>query len=291
MASRNFCTTAELAAELGDPDLGVIDGSWHLPNTGRLGEVEFRAGHIPGAVFFDIDTIADHDQGLPHMLPKPEALAEEMTRARARRRHALRRLRRARPVRGGAGLVDAARLWRRGRPHPRRRPAEMDRRRPAARDRRRRTRARARSRRGSTKASSPRSSEVREALATGSAQVVDARSGRTVPRRSARAAAGPQERPHARQPQPALRRHRRARLAQSPGRAQGRRSPSTGSISRSPSSPPAARASARRSWRSRSRRPAARSPASTTARGPNGAGATTARSRPGRPERGPRARH
>ena len=79
MPSRNFRTTAELAAELGDPDLGIIDASWHLPNTGRTGATEFRLKHIPGAVFFDIDLIADHDQGLPHMLPKPDALAKAMT--------------------------------------------------------------------------------------------------------------------------------------------------------------------------------------------------------------------
>jgi thiosulfate/3-mercaptopyruvate sulfurtransferase len=79
MPARNFRTTAELAAELGDPDLGVIDASWHLPNTGRIGAAEFRLAHIPGAVFFDIDTIADHDQGLPHMLPKPDVLARAMT--------------------------------------------------------------------------------------------------------------------------------------------------------------------------------------------------------------------
>jgi thiosulfate/3-mercaptopyruvate sulfurtransferase len=79
MASRNFCTTDELAAELGDADLGVIDASWHLPNTGRMGAAEFRLSHIPGAVFFDIDTIADLNTALPHMLPKPEALAKEMS--------------------------------------------------------------------------------------------------------------------------------------------------------------------------------------------------------------------
>jgi thiosulfate/3-mercaptopyruvate sulfurtransferase len=79
MPSRNFCTTVELAAEIGDPDLGVIDGSWHLPNTGRLGAVEFPLGHIPGAVYFDIDTIADREVPLPHMLPKPDLLEKEMT--------------------------------------------------------------------------------------------------------------------------------------------------------------------------------------------------------------------
>jgi thiosulfate/3-mercaptopyruvate sulfurtransferase len=78
MSSRNFCTTSELAAELGDSDLGVIDASWHLQPAGRIGASEFLQGHIPGAVFFDIDTIADLDQGLPHMLPKPEPLATAM---------------------------------------------------------------------------------------------------------------------------------------------------------------------------------------------------------------------
>jgi thiosulfate/3-mercaptopyruvate sulfurtransferase len=79
MPSQNFRTTAELAADLGDPDLGVIDASWHLPNAGRTGTAEFRLKHIPRAVFFDIDTVADRDQDLPHMLPKPETLAHAMT--------------------------------------------------------------------------------------------------------------------------------------------------------------------------------------------------------------------
>jgi thiosulfate/3-mercaptopyruvate sulfurtransferase len=79
MPSRNFRATADLASELGDPNLGVIDASWHLPNSGRTGAVEFRIKHIPGAVFFDIDTIADRDQDLPHMLPKPDMLAKAMS--------------------------------------------------------------------------------------------------------------------------------------------------------------------------------------------------------------------
>ena len=65
----NFVSTEWLAAHLGEPDLGVIDASWHLPPTGRNGEAEFREGHIPGAVFFNIDIIADTSSGLPHMLP------------------------------------------------------------------------------------------------------------------------------------------------------------------------------------------------------------------------------
>jgi thiosulfate/3-mercaptopyruvate sulfurtransferase len=78
MTSQNFVTTEWLAAHLGEPGLGLIDASWHLPPTGRNGEAEFRAGHIPGAVFFNIDVIADTSSGLPHMLPDPVAFSSAM---------------------------------------------------------------------------------------------------------------------------------------------------------------------------------------------------------------------
>jgi thiosulfate/3-mercaptopyruvate sulfurtransferase len=79
MARENFVSADWLAARLGDPEVGIIDGSWHLPLTGRVGADEFRIGHIPGAVFFDIDVIADASTGLPHMLPDPQKFADEMT--------------------------------------------------------------------------------------------------------------------------------------------------------------------------------------------------------------------
>jgi thiosulfate/3-mercaptopyruvate sulfurtransferase len=69
-------STDWLAAHLGDGDLRVVDGSWHMPQLGRDARKEFVAAHIPGAVFFDIDEIADHTTALPHMLPSPEAFAE-----------------------------------------------------------------------------------------------------------------------------------------------------------------------------------------------------------------------
>ena len=78
MGTKNFVSTEWLAAHLHDPALGIIDGSWHLPTTGRNARAEFRAGHIPGAVFFDIDEIADSSSGLPHMLPQPLAFAAAM---------------------------------------------------------------------------------------------------------------------------------------------------------------------------------------------------------------------
>jgi len=47
----------------------VVDSTWHMPQLQRNARREFEEGHIPGAVFFDIDEIADRATPLPHMLP------------------------------------------------------------------------------------------------------------------------------------------------------------------------------------------------------------------------------
>jgi thiosulfate/3-mercaptopyruvate sulfurtransferase len=69
-------STEWLAKRLDEPDLRVLDGTWHMPQLKRDARAEFVAAHIPGAVFFDIDRIADHSTPLPHMLPTAEAFAE-----------------------------------------------------------------------------------------------------------------------------------------------------------------------------------------------------------------------
>jgi len=68
-------TTEWLAKELGTPDLRVLDGTWHMPQLKRDPRAEFTQAHIPGAVFFDIDAIADHATSLPHMLPDAATFA------------------------------------------------------------------------------------------------------------------------------------------------------------------------------------------------------------------------
>ncbi|PWL17895.1 3-mercaptopyruvate sulfurtransferase [Falsochrobactrum shanghaiense] len=65
----------ELKERLGEPGLAIVDASWYLPAAGRNGREEYDAAHIPGAVFFDQDEIADKDSGLPHTLPSPELFA------------------------------------------------------------------------------------------------------------------------------------------------------------------------------------------------------------------------
>ncbi len=74
--TRWLVSTDWLADHIGDPDIVVIDGSWHLAGRGRDARAEYEAEHIPGAVFFDIDAIADTSIPLPHMLPSAETFAE-----------------------------------------------------------------------------------------------------------------------------------------------------------------------------------------------------------------------
>ncbi len=69
LASRWLVSTEWLAARLNDPDVAIVDGSFYLPALKRDAQAEYLAAHVPGAVRFDIDAIADHSTNLPHMLP------------------------------------------------------------------------------------------------------------------------------------------------------------------------------------------------------------------------------
>lgn len=71
-------TTQWLAGELSAPDLRILDATWFLPSEGRDAAAEFAAGHIPGAVFFDINAIADQSNSLPTMLPSAEQFAVQI---------------------------------------------------------------------------------------------------------------------------------------------------------------------------------------------------------------------
>lgn len=73
-----FVSTEWLASRLTDPSIVILDGSWFLPTANRKPYEEYLAGHIPGAVYFDMDEIADKSTGLPHMLPSPEVFAREV---------------------------------------------------------------------------------------------------------------------------------------------------------------------------------------------------------------------
>lgn len=64
-----------LAARLGRPEVVILDASWYLPVTRRSAREEYLAGHIPGARFFDLDQASAPGTDLPHMLPSDEGFA------------------------------------------------------------------------------------------------------------------------------------------------------------------------------------------------------------------------
>jgi thiosulfate/3-mercaptopyruvate sulfurtransferase len=76
LPSRWLRSAEWLAGELGKDNVVVVDGSFYLPAMKRDAKAEYLSGHIPGAVFFDIDAIADHSTDLPHMLPGPAQFSE-----------------------------------------------------------------------------------------------------------------------------------------------------------------------------------------------------------------------
>lgn len=69
-------STEWLADHLDDEKVVILDGTSHLPTTGRDAAAEFADKHIPGAMRFDIDRISDQSASLPHMLPSPERFAQ-----------------------------------------------------------------------------------------------------------------------------------------------------------------------------------------------------------------------
>jgi thiosulfate/3-mercaptopyruvate sulfurtransferase len=82
----------------------VVDGSFYLPAMKRDPGAEYLAGHIPGAVRFDIDEIADKSIPLPHMLPSPEQFAQAVGRLGISDRDTI-------VVYDGAGLFSSPRVW------------------------------------------------------------------------------------------------------------------------------------------------------------------------------------
>lgn len=74
----DLVSTQWLADHLRSADLVVLDASLHMPNAGRDARAEYEQRHIPGARFFDIEFLSDHDAATPHMLPSADNFAQGM---------------------------------------------------------------------------------------------------------------------------------------------------------------------------------------------------------------------
>jgi thiosulfate/3-mercaptopyruvate sulfurtransferase len=103
-SSRWLLSTDWLAERLGAGDLVVVDGSYYLPAMQRDAAAEYLAGHIPGAPRFDIDAIADHSNPLPHMLPDAAQFARDVGTLGIADTDTI-------VVYDGAGMYGAPRVW------------------------------------------------------------------------------------------------------------------------------------------------------------------------------------
>jgi thiosulfate/3-mercaptopyruvate sulfurtransferase len=97
-------STDWLAQHLDAPDVRVVDGSYFMPYTGRDARAQYDERHIPDAVFFDINEIADTDNPLPHMMPRQEKFASRVRQLGLGDGNRI-------IVYDGPGLFSAARVW------------------------------------------------------------------------------------------------------------------------------------------------------------------------------------
>lgn len=102
--TRPLVSAEWLHDNLGRDDVKVVDATWFLPNQSRDGHAEYLREHIPGAVYFPIDEIADKTSSLPHMLPGAEQFSEAAGAMGIGREDTI-------VVYDAVGLFSAARVW------------------------------------------------------------------------------------------------------------------------------------------------------------------------------------
>ncbi|GHK57725.1 hypothetical protein KPZU09_74610 [Klebsiella pneumoniae] len=76
MSTSFFVAADWLAEHIDDPEIQIIDARMAPAGQEALRDMaaEYRAGHVPNALFFDIEALSDHTSPLPHMMPRAEAL-------------------------------------------------------------------------------------------------------------------------------------------------------------------------------------------------------------------------
>jgi thiosulfate/3-mercaptopyruvate sulfurtransferase len=71
-------STEWLALHITEPHIRIVDSSFKQPGITPTAHQDYERGHIPGAVFFDIDDVAMPGTELPHIVPSPELFAQKM---------------------------------------------------------------------------------------------------------------------------------------------------------------------------------------------------------------------
>jgi thiosulfate/3-mercaptopyruvate sulfurtransferase len=69
--TKNIISPVKLNKIINSDRLKIIDCRWYI-NDKKKGREEYNNGHIPGAIYFDLEKNSDLDNHIPHMLPKKE---------------------------------------------------------------------------------------------------------------------------------------------------------------------------------------------------------------------------
>lgn len=101
---RPLVSTDWLASRLNDSAVRIVDASWYLPTMNRNGSDEYSNAHIPGAVYWNIDEVADTSSNLPHMMPSADQFESHMTALAISNETTV-------VIYDGLGLFSAARPW------------------------------------------------------------------------------------------------------------------------------------------------------------------------------------
>jgi thiosulfate/3-mercaptopyruvate sulfurtransferase len=102
--TESLMSTAELAACLSAPGIKIVDATYKMPGVIPTAGESYLTAHIPGAVFFDIDAIADRETHLPHMLPSAEFFAAQVQALGIGNEHRV-------VLYDAGGIAGAARVW------------------------------------------------------------------------------------------------------------------------------------------------------------------------------------
>lgn len=104
MERQHFISPDALEQRLGNDDLSILCNFMYLPNQKGDGYQEFLEDRIPGAVFFDIDKIADQESELPHMIAPADQFAKQMGELGVSDQDLI-------VIYDGPGLYSSARIW------------------------------------------------------------------------------------------------------------------------------------------------------------------------------------
>jgi len=73
-----FIEPSTLMSKIDNINLKILDATFYLPDSGLIAEEEYKKKHIPNAIFFDINKIADPNNSLHHMIPSKDLFSKMM---------------------------------------------------------------------------------------------------------------------------------------------------------------------------------------------------------------------